>query len=1061
MQHLNQPLDELSRKQVLRQYEIFGTQADPALDGITTLAAGICETPVALITFVGDQRLYIKSSVGCALRELAFEGSFCGQTILQSGPFVVEDAATDVRFADHPLVTGSAAVRFYTGVPLLTSDGQVFGTLCVIDHVPRHLTDAQTNALQILGRQVVTQLELSQKASELNASRRTLAALVRNLPGMVYRCQSDLNRLTYVSEGCLEVTGYEQAELEHDRVVAYRNLVHPEDQGCWLDNCRAALDARITSSCEYRIVNRKGELRWMSDRSRGIYADDGALLGIEGFVQDVTSRKQAEQDSARALSLMRATLDSTADGILVVGPTGKIKTFNMVFVRMWRLPAELLDSGDDARALQFVVDQLSEPQQFIDKVQHLYAHPEAESFDTLAFKDGRYFERYSQSQLVDGKLLGRVWSFRDVTKRVRAEASLSKSEERLKLALDATQDGLWDWNIRTGDVYFSPQWARLLGYDPDEVPARVDFFFTILHPDDISQVNQAITEHLNGQTPVKQGEVRLRMKSGEFRWFLDRGQVVARDASGTPLRMVGTITDITARKHAESVLQETQARTRLLIQAANVGLWDWDLVTNDVYFSPEWKQQLGFADHEVGNRFEEWETRLHPADREHTLKAVRDQIQGRSASYEVEFRLRHKDGSWRWIYARGELAYDAAGHPARMRGCHLDITERRRLAEELRQSHKMEAIGQLAGGVAHDFNNILAAIVGNVELAISDTDPDHPARESLVEIRKASARARSLVKQILAFSRQQPHERRIIMLAPLVEEAVRLLRATMPASVELAVSVAPDVPCVLADSTQLHQVLINLCTNAWHALAGAAGRIDIKVESAILDAANNRLADLPPGRYACIWVTDTGVGIDTATLSRIFEPFFTTKEIGKGTGLGLSVVHGIVHGHGGAVLVDSKPNEGTTFRVYLPAATAGDEALPAASTTSRNGEGRRILFVDDEVALVDVATRMLERLNYRVTGLTSAETALLDFHENLQQFDLVITDLNMPGMSGLEFAAEIRKLRPELPVVMISGHITGELRQRAYIAGINEVLNKPITADELNASIHTLLDLNR
>lgn len=274
----------------------------------------------------------------------------------------------------------------------------------------------------------------------------------------------------------------------------------------------------------------------------------------------------------------------------------------------------------------------------------------------------------------------------DVTARRHAEAALRESEERYMHALDATLDGLWDWDVASGNVYYSPQWCRLLGFAPEEVPPRVEFFLTRLHPDHVGLVQQRIEEHFAGRTAVKQDEVRLLTKSGEYRWFLDRGQVVRRGEGGAPIRMVGTIADITRRKQAEAALVASEARTRLLIRAASVGLWDWDLRSDEVYFSPEWKQQLGYSDDEIPNRFEEWEQRLHPADREATLAAVREFRFGVRLAYDVEFRLRHKDGSWRWILARADVTRDAMGQAVRMMGCHIDITTRKESAAALRVS---------------------------------------------------------------------------------------------------------------------------------------------------------------------------------------------------------------------------------------------------------------------------------------------------------------------------------------------------------------------------------------
>ncbi len=395
------------------------------------------------------------------------------------------------------------------------------------------------------------------------------------------------------------------------------------------------------------------------------------------------------------------------------------------------------------------------------------------------------------------------------------------------------------------------------------------------------------------------------------------------------------------------------------------------------------------------------------------------------------------------------------------RALEAHIAERQQLEEQLRQSQKMEAIGQLAGGIAHDFNNILAAISGNTELALEDTASDHPAREFLEEIRNSSARAKRLVQQILAFSRRQPLDRRVISLEPIIEESTDLLRASLPASVGLDMEVDAGVPPVLADATQMHQVLVNLCTNAWHALEGQSGRIVVRLKSVALTADSVKpLVGLRPGNFVYLSVSDTGIGMDAATRARIFEPFFTTKEPGKGTGLGLSVVHGIVQGHDGAIVVRSQPGEGTVFEIYFPAATAIEETAAAPAPALR-GQGQHILFLDDEAPLVTLAQRLLERRGYRFSGFTRASEALRAFAEKPEEFQLVITDLSMPGASGLHFASDILKLRPDVPVVLCSGHVTEELREHARRAGIREVLYKPNTVDEFGETIHRLASETR
>jgi CheY-like chemotaxis protein len=295
-------------------------------------------------------------------------------------------------------------------------------------------------------------------------------------------------------------------------------------------------------------------------------------------------------------------------------------------------------------------------------------------------------------------------------------------------------------------------------------------------------------------------------------------------------------------------------------------------------------------------------------------------------------------------------------------------------------------------------------------------------------------------------------------LGPTLQEALNFLRSTLPSTIELVTSVDPNTPHVLADPTQIYQVIANLCTNASHALEGRPGRIEIRIDPVALSAAESeRLGGVKPGNFACLSVIDSGKGMDEATRQRIFDPFFTTKDKGKGTGLGLSVVHGIVRGHDGAVSVNSELDRGTTFRVYFPATTARTPVAEPPAHKPRRGQGQHIFILDDEEALVFLAQRMLGRLGYRVTGFTSVTEALSAFRENPDQFDLAVTDLNMPGASGIQVATELMKIRPAIPVVLASGYVTEELRQRARDIGIREVITKPNTMEEFSHSIQRLM----
>ena len=459
---------------------------------------------------------------------------------------------------------------------------------------------------------------------------------------------------------------------------------------------------------------------------------------------------------------------------------------------------------------------------------------------------------------------------------------------------------------------------------------------------------------------------------------------------------------------------------------------------------------------------------VHAEDRERLLESIRASARTLKLWHQ-EYRVLVPEQGLRWHsgQARPEKLKDGS---TQWHGFLTDITERvradeaRKLLEvQLRSAQKMEAIGTLAAGIAHDFNNILAAILGNAALAKKDVAAGQVADAlvSLEEIDKAGGRGRQLVQQILAFSRKQPQDLVIQPLRPLVEDALGLLRATLPAGVEVGIALA-DVPLnVYSDATQIHQLLMNLCTNAWHALEGRAGRIELELTEVLVDAGQGgRVDGLASGRYARIRVSDNGCGMDEATQARIFEPFYTTKPVDKGTGLGLAVVHGIVKSHQGAIVVESAPRKGTRVDVYLPVAQGGVATEPPATDAPRvqSGAGKHVLYVDDDEAMVFLVKRMLEDLGYRVSSFDRPNEAMEAVRARPFDFDLIVTDFNMPGLSGLEVARELHAIRRELPVVITSGYITEELTAGARAAGVRQVVYKPNTVDELCATIRRLLD---
>jgi PAS domain S-box-containing protein len=517
----------------------------------------------------------------------------------------------------------------------------------------------------------------------------------------------------------------------------------------------------------------------------------------------------------------------------------------------------------------------------------------------------------------------------------------------------------------------------------------------------------------------------------------------------------------------ERALRESEERYALAMEGANEGHWDWDVVTDRLFLSPKMKMLYGLgAESEIDSR-SAWLARIviHPDDRPGFDATFKAHFEGLTQRYEFEYRVRQPDGDWHWLHARGRCVRDSAGKPLRIVGSTIEVTAQKlaqahkeQLEAQLRQSQKMEAIGTLAGGIAHDFNNILGAILGYGELAHQHSAEGSPLRRYLDNVMHAAERGQMLVERILGFSRSGLGDSAPVNVQFVIEETLELLEASLPAEIRLESRVESGNTAVIGDATYLHQVAMNLCTNAVQAME-RGGTLGVTLECMEVNESRTlSRGSLRPGSYVRLTVSDTGVGIPSAVIERMFDPFFTTKGVGEGTGLGLSLVHGIVSDLGGAIDVASKSGEGTTFEIWLRA--AGETAMPpieAASPLPR-GNGETVMIVDDERPLVALAEEIAAQLGYEPVGFDSSRAALEAFSAQPQRFDAVLTDEAMPDIVGTELAFEIRRLRPTIPIIVMSGYGGPQLATRAAEIGVNEVLRKPLHRRELAESLARVLE---
>ncbi|MBA3030038.1 MAG: PAS domain S-box protein [Desulfobacteraceae bacterium] len=571
------------------------------------------------------------------------------------------------------------------------------------------------------------------------------------------------------------------------------------------------------------------------------------------------------------------------------------------------------------------------------------------------------------------------------------------------------------------------------------------------------EFNEITRKISKGQVVTPLNEYEIKTRSGKTKWLLVNMHQVKENNVPVGLRCAAI--DITERKKIEQKLMESEERFRELAELLPETIFEThengrlvfvnkNAYTYFKYSMEDFKQGLSIFD------------MVAPRDRDKAIKNFNRILNGEEIGIK-EYQLLSKDGR---VFPGMVLA--AARYKNNkitgLRGFIVDLTERKKLETQLAQSQKMESIGTMAGGIAHDFNNILGAIIGYSELLEFFRKMDEEEIEShLSKILEAAYRAKDLVKRILMFSRQSEPEQKPLLIVPVVMETLKLLRASLPSTIEISKQVETIKEAIYGDATQIHQILMNLCTNAGHAMREKGGVLDVEVaREEIGDHQTDLLVNLAPGPYIKILVRDTGHGMPPEILDRIFEPYFTTKLKGEGTGLGLSVVHGIVRSHNGDITVKSEPGKGTVFTVYFPVIQNFRANIKRTVPKIIPGGTERILFVDDEKTLVKLGSEMFKYLGYQVTATTSSLEALNLFHANPHDFDLVITDQTMPTLPGVELAKAILLIRPEMPIILCTGFSEAITEENAKSLGIKAFVMKPLVLHEIAGTVRSVLDVS-
>ena len=662
----------------------------------------------------------------------------------------------------------------------------------------------------------------------------------------------------------------------------------------------------------------------------------------------------------------------------------------------------------------------------------------------------------------DGNYMQWVAVERDVTSQKGQEVALRAREERLRLALSAVWDGLWDWHVPTGYCYYAPRWYSMLGFVEHALPPHIDTFLDLLHPQDLPACEQTLRDHFDGRTDTYAIEVRLRTADNAWRWVLTRGTVVERDQHGRPVRMVGTHTDIAERKQAELALRTSEDRFRTLTMASPLGIFLTDAEGQCTFVTPRMRDLWGAPVEALLERG--FLDAAHPDDRERVhgtwQRAVRD-----GGELSMEYRVLRPDGDVRWVCERTAPHRDGAAVTGFV-GTVEDITaqklaaeDRRRLEAQMQHAQKLESLGVLAGGIAHDFNNLLVGILGNASVARDEVEPGTPTEELLSDIEIAARRAAELTTQLLAYAGKGRFNVQPLDVSAAVRETSSLLHSAISKRATLALQLDDELPMIAADATQVRQVIMNLLTNASDALEDHPGEIALRTGRMHADSgylAECLAADgVLSGEFVFVEVADTGIGMNEETLARIFDPFFTTKFTGRG--LGLAATLGIVRGHRGALHVRSALGSGTVFRILFPAVTSREPSSRTPRSLVAIPRTGTILVVDDEESVRAVAKRMLARSGYRVLMAADGDEALRLFADHEAEVVAIVLDVTMPRMSGTEVVAELRRRGARVPVVLASGYTSESLAPPLAGESAPIFVQKPFVGHELLAGIDAAL----
>lgn len=980
----------------------------------------------------------------------AVRGTPCEFALARAGEVVVIPREV---MAQYPAAAGIAALgaEAYRGVALRDAQGGILGVLFALDCRPCEHSEADTALLRTAGNRAAQEMRRECDAARLREREASLELALD--VGDIGRSDWFLAEDRFeVSDAWARMLGYRPEEIGRTS-AGWRALVHPDD----LPRMTPVLDAHIRHGAviqpvECRLLGADGTWRWIRASVRVMARDaEGRALHLLGMHVDIHALKMAQEvahDHARYLHLA-----------IEAGRLGPWE---------WRRDSgRTRYSAEWAQALGYSDSQV--PTTLAEELALI--HPEDHAAFERGFDacvEGRVAQYECEFRLrdaagrwrwilergagVDAAADGcpaRIYGVQqDVTSLKETEARLRERTEFLEAAVRGSMDGLWDWDLRTDRAYFSPRFHELLGYVDGDLPTQYGQFLHLAHHPEEREHHVAALERLARDASYASRDLRLRTRAGEWRWYHARFAII-RDTEGGATRLVGSISDVTDRKQREDELAQARAFLAETLDSVDAAIVRVDKLRRVLFLNRAYREGAGLAEDRamVGVPYSALVREIHLRFRKPgSIPPIETLVQERVARLDDAAPYEVKLGE-RWFLIQNRPTLDGG-----VIGIRTDITalkhgerERRELQRNVQQAQKMEALGQLTGGIAHDFNNILASVLGYAALAELDVRDRPKLAEYLAAIREAGERARGLVAKMLEFSRQTPSETVGSSDAALVlREALRFLKPIVPAGIRLVQEIDAACETVAIDSVDLHQVLVNLAINARDA-CGGHGRIAFSLMRARRHDGNCRGCKAPvDGEYVELTIADSGSGILPEHLDRLFEPFFSTKEIGKGTGMGLAVTHSVVHRAGGHLLVDSVPGAGTHMRVLLRSAAALPTLPAMPPQLPAPGGQQRILVVDDEPLITNLLIDLLKSRGYRPHAFTDSLAAIDYVRAHPDAFDAAISDLAMPGASGIDLVRAVRAVNSALPILVCTGY--NDRMDGALVAelGIHAVLAKPV-----------------